>query len=259
MSGMEEALLTQQMDTPKPPIGIFKLPCGYLDVDTNELHDEIEVREITGHEEDMLASKQVKGEDKYSTLLSACITRIGTLTDKAKIKRAVMDLTTGDRMFAMFAIRRVTLGDETPIREVCQNKECKVSTLFVIDLNDLTVDYMEEPRKRVYDMKLPSGMAVRFRISTGHDEQTRTQVKARNKNDLASMVLMMRIEMLGDEPPTLATVKALSLRDRHALRKEMERVEGGVDLELEMECPVCGHEWKQDLAVGMSFLFPSET
>jgi hypothetical protein len=48
MSGMEEALLTQQMDTPKPPIGIFKLPCGYLDVDTNELHDEIEVVGFSG-------------------------------------------------------------------------------------------------------------------------------------------------------------------------------------------------------------------
>lgn len=255
---VEQVMIANQMETPKSSLGLYELPCGYLDMRTNELYREVEVREITGREEDMLSSNQIKDADKFSLLLANCVMRIGPITERGKIFQAVDDLTTGDRVFLMFAIRRVTLGDEFPVRVKCP--ECKKETLFTVDLSELKTDEMAEPHKRVYDTVLPSGKTARFRISTGHDEKTRAKMRAKDEGDKASKAILMRLELLDGEAPTLDAVKSMPLRDRAALRKEFEKVEGGIDLEQEFECPACGHEWKSDLEVdGRSFFFPSET
>lgn len=257
-SAIEKIHTIRQMETPKGSNGVFELPCGYIDPRTRELVTEVQVREITGNEEDMLASQQVPSAQKISQLLAGCVTRIGSVTDQGLIAGMVQDLTVGDRVFLIFAIRRVTLGDELPVREKCP--ECKVTTLFMVDLDkDLTSRPMPDPTKRVFDVMLPSGLAARFRVSTGQDEANMAKLVRRqqHKSDALSQSLLMRLEMLGDEKPTLKMVKSLGMRDRNFLRDQFQAVEGGVDTTLELECPACGHAWEKDLDLSASnFFFP---
>lgn len=254
---VESVLTSQQLETPKSTLGVFELPCGYLDADTNDLYTEVQLREIKGREEDMLNSSKVPANKKLSSLLSGCIERIGPITDKGKIRVMVDEMMTGDRIFLLFALRRVSLGDDLPVRENCP--KCKANNFYIIDTSDLRIQKMESPFKRVYDTTLPSGKSARFRVATGTDEIAQSKMRVRNKEDLISTMILMRLELLDGESPTLAAVADLGLRDRQALRKEFERVEGGIDLEVELDCPECGHEWKKDLDMRPDFFFPSET
>jgi predicted RNA-binding Zn-ribbon protein involved in translation (DUF1610 family) len=168
----------------------------------------------------------------------------------------VTDLVVGDRVFLLFAIRRVTLGDEMPVRETCP--ECGVKSLFVIDLgNDLTTKPMDDPRKRIFDVALPSGKSARFRVATGADERNVAKIVKRQREDALSQSLLMRLELLDGVQPTVASVRALGLRDRQFLRDQFDVAEGGVDTTLEFACPSCGNEWKGELDLkGSAFFFP---
>ena len=257
-AAIEQMHTIGQMETPKSTVGVFDLPCGYYDVPTQQLITEVQVREITGVEEDMLASTKIPSSQKVTTLLTGCVVRIGTEERKNRIAQMVQDLPVGDRVFLIFAIRRVTLGDDLPVREQCP--ECRVKTLFMVDLGaDLKIRPMADPTKRVFDEVLPSGKPVRFRVSTGQDEARLAKLVKRNNqsSDALSQSILMRLEMLGDEKPTLPMVKSLGMRDRNFLREKFQEVEGGVDTTLELECPACGHEWEKDLDLNTAgFFFP---
>jgi hypothetical protein len=255
---IETTHTVNQMETPHSSVGVFELPCGYLD-ENGELHRDVKVREISGHEEDMLASKKTANNKKLNTLLAACVERVGSVDSRGKLAKVIKDLTMGDRVFLLFAIRRVTLGDELPVREVCP--ACKTKSLFMVDLGEeLEIKVMPAPMKRIYDVTTPSGKEVRFRVSTGHDEERVAKIQGGKSKDSASQSLLMRLELLDGEPPDLKSVKGLSMRDRHFLRAEFEKVEGGVDTSIEFTCTDCGHEWEKDLNIGArDFFFPSET
>lgn len=257
---IERIHTVQQMETPKGTNGIFELPCGYMDPQTQELFTEVQVREITGNEEDMLASRQVHSSQKISQLLSGCVTRLGNVVDKGLIAGMVQHLTVGDRVFLVFAIRRITLGDELPVREKCP--ECGIKTLFMVDLGeDLAPKPMPNPKKRIYDIDLPSGKTARFRVFTGLDEANLAKLVKRqeHKSDALSQSILMQLEMLGDEKPTLKMVKSLGMRDRNFLRAQFREVEGGVNTTLELECPACGNEWEKELDLSAaSFFFPGD-
>jgi hypothetical protein len=250
-----ETVRQAQLERPKGANGVFDLPCGYLDSE-GRLHREVQVREITGHEEDMLGSKAVPGYKKVGTLISACMVRIGNITDKKTLATIGDELTIGDRVFLMFAIRRTTLGDEYPFRGVCPNERCNYRGLFTLDLSDLEVKEMPDPMKRIYDIQLPSGKTARYRPLLGKDEESLS--KASNSDEAMSLAILMRLEMLSDQPPTIAMVKNLGMRDRNALREAFDNIEGGVDTTLEMTCPICGTEFEEELDVGQAgFFFPS--
>jgi len=247
------AIQEAQLDTPQGTHGTFELPCGYLDAE-GVLHTQVHVREITGHEEDMLASKAVPGWKKISNLIDACLTRVGNIADPERVATVAGELLVGDRVFLMFAIRRTTLGDEYPFRDKCP--ECGYSGIFSLSLGDLDIKPMKDPRKRLFEVKLPSGLTARFHPLTGNDEEKLS--KASNAKEAMSMSILLRLDMLGEKPATLGAVQALGMRDRNALREAFDDHEGGVDTTLDMQCPSCGAEFERDLDVGQAgFFFPS--
>jgi hypothetical protein len=253
MGAAEQAILAQQLATPHSSRGVFELPCGYL-ADNGEVWTEVEVSEITGAEEDMLASDEMGGDAKLEALLAGCTRRVGPIVDRGRIAAIIPELTSGDRIFLLFAIRRVTLGHELAVREQCPNKQCNTKTLFTIDLRDLDIKKMPEPTKRIYDVTTPSGKAVRFRVSTGQDEKRMARVMKKERADAISLMMMMRIELIDGKAPDLKTLKTLGMGERQWLRSQFQEVEGGVDTALELECPKCGTEWNSELkATAQSF------
>jgi hypothetical protein len=256
--GTEVMLGLNQMEEPKSSIGVFTLPCGYLVPETNELITEVEVREITGREEDMLASTQIPNEGKLTLLIAGCVVRLGAITEKAKLAAIADELLLGDRVFLLFAIRRVSLGNELSVREVCP--ECKKKHLYVVDLaEELTVKPMPDPMTRVYDYTLLTDKKVRFRVSSGKDERRVARIMKKQRDDALSAMILMRLELLDGEVPTLEKIKSLTMRERHELRDAFNRVEGGVDTALDFTCSECEHEWSKDLDLSAAgFFFPSE-
>lgn len=252
----EQMLLQQQVERPKSSNGVFQLPCGYLSPD-NTVHREVAIREMTGREEDLLASKKTEGTKKMNELFVRCIERLGSLTEKSQIAAAVPELLVGDRTFLMFAIRRVTLGDEYPFRHRCPN--CEKESLYMVDLSEIGIKEMPEPTKRSFDGKLPaSGKTYRFHLLCGRDEARLASVE--DPEAKMTQAMQMRLDMFDEKPATRDALQALGLLDRNAMRERFDEVDGGVDTAVELACPKCDHDYSTDLDIGQTgFFFPSAT
>jgi len=248
-------LVENQISEPKSSQGLFDLPCGYIDED-GVLHTEIKVREITGHEEDMLANAKIKSHKKLNELISRCVERIGSITDQGKLSKAVLDMTVGDRLFAIFAIRRVTVGDEYTYEVKCP--QCSELNKVTVDLSDLEIKSMPDPMKREFTVTLPkSKHEVVFVPMTGRGEE-KLATLAKRSEDTLSLALLMRVTKVDGKNPSLKLVKDMSSKDRAYLRDHFDKVEGGVDTSIELDCPSCYAEFKEDLDVGQAgFFFPT--
>jgi hypothetical protein len=240
------------MSEPKSTTGIFELPCGFL-APEGELITEVQVREITGVEEDMLAAKNIPGGKKITQLIGNCLTRLGPMTDRPMLVQCARQLTIGDRSFLMLAIRRVTLGDEFPFELNCP--ECSKKSLFTVNLAELDIKKMPDPKKRVFEGTLPSGKQVRWHVMTGKEEETMSKVSGA---DQLSMSILVRVDAINGVPAVLPFIKTLGMKDREWLRERFEETEGGVDTTLQLVCPECAHEFEDQLDVGQNgFFFPS--
>lgn len=251
-ANLEATVIQAQMAEPKSTVGIFELPCGYLAPD-GELLTEVQVREITGVEEDMLAAKNIPGGKKITQLLGNCLERLGPMTDKPMLVQRARDLLIGDRVFLMLAIRRVTLGDDFPFERECP--KCEHKSLYTVNLGELEVRKMADPKKRTHEGVLPSGKPVRWHSMTGKEEETLSKV---GNTDALSASILVRLDMVGGGPPSMKVIKAMSMRDREWLRDKFDDTEGGVDTTLQLTCPECGGEFEDQLDVGQTgFFFPS--
>jgi hypothetical protein len=244
-------IVEQQIETPKSSVGIYELPCGFVTSD-GVLLTEVQVREMTGREEDLLASNKLSPIKKINALLIACTERIGHITDKAHINQIVMSLPQGDRVFLLMAIRRASLGDDLPLEEECPS--CNTKGFYIQDLSELTIKPMKNPLRRSYEVVLPSGKTLQYRLGTAADEERVAKV---SDDEKLSMMLLCRTEAINGKAPSINDIKGLSFRDRQAVRDAFEDVDGGVDTTTDMTCPQCGHAFKVDVDLGnQGFFFP---
>jgi hypothetical protein len=242
------------------------LPCGYLDADGN-IHRTMLVGEMTGYEEDILGGK---GEivTRINKIISNCTKKIGDIEDRRQIVQAVSRLTASDRMAALIAIRRISLGDFFDVKVRCPNKGCGDQSVFNLDLGDVELLMMENPTERERTDTLTTGKVIEWHIMTARDEEWLTQ-KQKKKEDIFTLNLLSRVDRIDGEEigklrenkktydDALKALKRLSIRERNEIRDLFE-IEGKVDIEVDFKCPSCGWEWKADMEVGHpNFFFRS--
>jgi len=248
--------MNPEIEKPKPSVDTFELPCGYIDAEDN-LHTDVTVSEMTGEEEEILAARNMPAGKKINKILTRCTQSIGTIP-APMMPRVIPDLTQGDRVFLLIAIRRASLGNEMPFVTKCPS--CEQDSRFVLDLADLETKKMPDPMVRFYDLELPkSGHKVRMRVLTGRGEEAIS--KAANKGiDIISTAIIARMESMDDKPVTMKDLKKLPLMDRNFLREAWEDHEGGVDTAVEIECTNCSHDYESDLDISQQGFFnPSAT
>lgn len=245
-------MMNPEIEEPKPAVDSFELPCGYLDSD-GTLHTSVEVREMTGEEEEYLGAKNMPIQKKINRILSRCTTSIGEYRGESSIEKMMPELTQGDRMYLLFAIRRVTLGNDMPFITACP--QCEQESNVTIDLSDLTIIKMPDPRVRTYEVTLPkAGKVVRMKVMNGRGEEALNKAAQAGK-DIISHAILARIDTFDNRPATLADMKALSLADRNFLRNAWEGREGGVDTEVDVQCPHCDNEYKTNIDLGSQGFF----
>lgn len=244
-------MLNPQIENAKSSVDSFELPCGYLDAE-GALHTTIEVKEMTGEEEEILAAKNMPVIKKLNRILTNCTLAIGPYKGH-EVERIIPDLMQGDRVFLLFAIRRVSLGDEMPFFVTCP--ECNNEHHLTIDLSELTIKKMEDPRRRSYEITLPrTGRRVKMRVLTGRGEETISKAANVGK-DIISSAILGRVEAVDDRPATIRDLKQLPLADRNFLRDAWEDYEGGVDTEIQVDCPSCDHHFSSNMSVGDAGFF----
>lgn len=247
MDAKTEARLTID----KASLDGFELPCGYLDAEGN-IHTYVEVSEITGEEEEILAAKNMPVIKKLNKVLANCTKAIGDIKG-GRIEQIIPDLTQGDRVFLLFAIRRVTLGDDFPFTTVCP--KCEHESDLTVDLSELEIKKMPDPRIRLYDVELPkSKKKVTMKVMTGRGEEALSKAVAVGK-DIVSTAILARIEAIDGKPAGVKDLKGLSMVDRNYLRDAWQDREGGVDTTTDITCLNCEHDYQTDIDMGAEGFF----
>lgn len=245
-----------QIEFPKSSVDTFELPCGHVDQSGN-LHTSVTVREMTGEDEEILAARNMPTTKKINKILTRCTESIGSFSGPV-LNNVIPDLTQGDRIFLLMAIRRASLGNDMPFQTTCP--QCKEEARFVLDLGDLETKKMANPALRTYDLTLPkTGKKVRMRVLTGRGEEAISKA-AQKGTDLISTAILARMESIDDKPATMDDLKALPLADRNFLRDSWEDHEGGVDTQVQIDCPSCNAAYETELDISQQGFFnPSAT
>lgn len=265
------------LDQPRASEGVFMLPAGYLD-DDGVLHREVQIREMTGEEEDLMGARSGDFAARMNQVMANCTMRIGTIEERPRILTIIRKLPIADRTFLFTALRRVSLGDEYTMEVECP--KCDKTSRMILDLGTLAVKGMPDPEKRVYDVTLPSGKLAKWKIMTGEEEEKLSTLRdASNMRDVLSYAIMMRLveydgqklELGGrltdargkvsfdkEGRTFLKLVKGMSSRDRNFLRKEFGDHEAGMDTDVEFECPECSAKFTGSFdPTQVGFFFPS--
>lgn len=218
----------------------FELPSG----------NEIELREMTGAEEELLTNQRlIRSGDAVNQVLRNCITQLGENTEPAVSD--ALNMLSGDRLFTLVRLRQVSLGDEVELDLVCPNQACRTKNHVVVNLNDLVVT--PYPQEREFTFTLPgSGRNVKFVHLDGNKEKRLAQMQEPN----ISSAMLIRILEIDGNAPSKKALSEMSMRDRTALRSEMLRVDAGIDTTIESECESCGTRIRTKLEAEPSFLFP---
>ena len=211
---------------------------------------EIELREMTGVEEELLTNQRlIRSGDAVNQVLKNCILRIGE--NESPEMQDVMAMLSGDRLFTLVRLRQVSLGDEVSLELTCPGQTCRAKSHATINLNDLKViPYGDE---REFTFTLPgSGRKVRFGYLDGVKEKRLAQMQ----EPTISSAMMIRILDIDGSAPSKKALAEMSMKDRSALRQEMMRVDAGIDTTVILPCDSCGVEIRTKLEAEAAFLFP---
>lgn len=218
----------------------FQLPSG----------DEIELREMTGAEEELLTNQRlIRSGDAVNQVLANCILRIGENEEVSQ--KTVLDMLSGDRLFTLVKLRQISLGDEVELELACPNTACRAKNKATVNIDELSVTPYGEEREFVFG--LPASQSkVRFGYLDGHKEKRLAQMQEPS----ISAAMMIRILDIDGNPPSKKALAEMSMRDRNALRSDMLSVDSGIDTTIECDCESCGTRIRTRLEAEPSFLFP---
>lgn len=248
----------------------YALPVGYIDPE-GKVHRHVTLKEMTGREDDMMGNADLPIGERCSNVLTACIERLGDITDKETIRKAVCDdldtglpLTEQDRIAAMIFLRRTSLGDLYKFERDCPRCGKKAENRAV-DLRTLKIDQAENPDRRRVKIDLPrSGKTAVVKVLTAKGALEIGKLRP-DQEDLKSLAILVRVESLdgkplGDPMTGLAKIKALPQADRNLIRKVYNAMETFVETDIDVECrnPICRYKWTFPLDVGQGFFLDLE-
>jgi hypothetical protein len=218
----------------------FTLPSGI----------DIELKEMTGSEEELLTNQRlIRNGESINQVLKNCTVRLGENTEPSVSD--ILDLLSGDRLFALVKLRQISLGDEVELELHCPNTACRMSNYTTVNLDDLKVSAYSDDRE--FSFTLPgSEKTIRFGLLDGHKEKRLAALREPN----ISSAMMIRLIEIDGKAPSKKVLAEMSMRDRSALRQEMARVDAGIDTSVEVECDGCGTRIRTRLESEAAFLFP---
>ena len=240
---------------PKPTLeppseALFRLPgLGYS----------VEVRELTGADEEALAKVQGSFSRWISTLLELAVEKID---DQPADSEALGRLLVGDRDYLLMAIRKVTWGPEIELEGI-QCASCRELFDVVIHTDDIPVRTLRDRSEASFIVDLRNDRKANVRLPNGNDQAVYLE-KDDATNAARNTLLLQRcveniidakgVEMPVEGFPSMVR-EGLSLPDRTRLLREIDkRMPGARYNEVPVTCPDCGETTV--IGIGPVALFP---
>lgn len=210
--------------------GVCILPGGLV-LDDGRRLGRAELRPLTGREEEWVTRHAGSPSAQLATkILSACFIRLDDMPVNSNI---VGKLLVGDRDFLILQLRRMTLGDRFAAVFSCP--ACKLAMEVDFFAQDISIESRPQ-NTTIYcwesnDTESPRP-PIHFRLPNGADQEAVADLST----DEAVEVLLARC--VNDDGGT-----PLTPDERLAVIAEMDRLAPQIDLELELNCPECGHSF----------------
>ncbi len=222
---------------------------------------EIEIKQMTAREEDLLANQELIKKGKVLDKLMEAL-----IVDKSI---RVEDILIPDKNAIFIAIRRLAYGDEYNVSLNCPECDKKNN----VNINLSTLEYKPfnfesyTKGKNSFHFKLPlSGVDVTYKLMNQIDEQAieseLSQIKKLSKENTGELTTRLKyiITALDGNPDRPAIRKfieeILTARDSATLRKHMRENNPDVDMSFDFKCAHCELERRLDMPIGATFLWP---
>jgi len=208
-------------------------------------HDVAEVRELTGEDEEYLASIENKKGLTYSEYMSALLARATVRIGGLAVNndpRIVDKLILGDRDLLYLNIVRATYGQTRTIRMRC--KECNESNDVEIDLDEdfPLLEHDFDPKHGI-DVETSKGV-VNLRLPNGEDTVT-VQKSTKNDAELNTAMIARCASWPNGQGPEdrEAWARKLNIADRRALVTSLLSAQVGPQIgEVKTQCAVCDED-----------------
>ena len=273
-----------------PERGVFTLVGGYVGED-GRVQNEVELRAMSGEEEDLLGSMGHDPVQKMNTVMARCVVRLGDITDKSEIYRAVNSMPSGTRTHLLLCLRIAShwkaQKDVYTMNVRCPMDNCGKEGQYSVSLLDLELYEPEDPTKSSHVVELPySEIKVHWRVMGSAQDAIMSQIAKNDRGRAMTYAIMVRLlEVDGNDVELTArdffgsdTMKTKKMRlsrkakelfdtvrnwpvgDRQFLRNQFEDNEPAVNTDIEVECIHCQRDFVTFLDVAQpDFFFPRGT
>lgn len=257
----------QQSDASQPkekyPSEVIPLPTkGWFYPEGHPLSSgEIEIKQMTAREEDLLANQELIKKGKVLDKLMESV----IINKSIKIEEILIP----DKNAIFIAIRRLAYGDDYPVSITCP--QCSVQNKIKINLGELLYkpfNFDEHPKgQNSFTFKLPSsGITITYKLLNQIDEQMidaelvqLKKISNENTGELTTRLKSMITSVDGntDKQGVRKFVEdKLMAKDSLALRKHIKEHNPDVDMTFDYKCSDCSYERRLNMPIGASFLWP---
>ena len=221
---------------------------------------EIEIKQMTAREEDLLANQELIKKGKVLDKLMESV----IVNKSIKIE----DIFVYDKNAIFVATRRLAYGDEYNVTVTCP--ECTLKNKVKINLSDLAYkpfDFDQYPKgKNNFTFTFPSGVVITYKLLNQLDEQSidteLLQLKKISKDNTGELTTRLKYLFTSiDGNPDKAVIRKfvdekMTAKDSLALRRHLRDNSPDVDMSFDFHCSECETERRLDVPFGASFLFP---
>lgn len=224
-------------------------------IDNGKVYSQVELREITGYEEDILFNRNSKLSmgRRLAKVIENCIVKIQDISDRSQIERLTQKLALSNVWYLLLRLRILSIGDEYGFEVVCPN--CQTKFKRFVRLSELEYKKGNYKDENGISVNLTDGRVVVLKPEVLGDDHAWVSIEARQ--DVASHIIYGRVFSINGQRVGLEDIKKLSMKDRNILRRAIEDMEGGIDDSVEVECSECSNEFVATLEfAGRDFFMP---
>lgn len=227
-----------------PPDTKVTLIRGVFNTAMGDWEKDATVRELTGEDEEALASLDSKEELTYGEYLAALLQRAVVSIGSQTIENnpgLIDELIIGDRDLLFLGVIKATYGKAREVQLVCGN--CGQSNDVTIDLDDdFKVEKIKGDLTKPISVKMKDGSTVSFNYPTSGDSRYAVK-KAKTSAEQNTYIIARCLIGDMDRESREMWAKKLGLADRKKIVKAITSVQPGPRMEeVDTQCAHCDQE-----------------